>query len=292
MLKMNELIIIEQLPVIKQTLKNVSEEIAVKIKYALSLECTDETVKTIKNVRTDLKKHFEEIEAKRKAVKQAVLEPYEQFDAVYKELITEPFKNADLALKNAIDSVENGLKLVKENEVKAYFKEYLASKDIDFVTFEQATNVNITLSASVRNLKEDCKAFIDRICNDLELINTQEDKAEIMVEYKQTLNASRAITTALNRRKAIAEEKARQLQREQAELERKANVTKVVEVAKVEEITKVVEPVAPLIAPVIENKVITEDIITVCYTITDTSRKIEELKMFLEMEGYKYEQIN
>lgn len=60
---------------------------------------------------------------------------------------------------------------------------------IDFVTFEQA-NIGITLSASLKSLKEQAKNFADRISDDLMLIQTQENKAEILVEYKNTLNVS------------------------------------------------------------------------------------------------------
>ena len=52
--------------------------------------------------------------------------------------------------------------------------------------------------------------FIDKIADDLNLIDTQEHKAEILVEYKQSLNVSNAITTVNNRFKAIEEEKAKQ----------------------------------------------------------------------------------
>ena len=59
----------------------------------------------------------------------------------------------------------------------------------------------------MKSLKEQAKQFIDKIVDDLKLIETQEHKAEILVEYKQTLNVAQAITTVTNRFKAIEEEK-------------------------------------------------------------------------------------
>lgn len=59
----------------------------------------------------------------------------------------------------------------------------------------------------MKSLKEQAKAFIDKIVDDLNLIKTQEHKAEILVEYKQTLNVAQAITIVINRFKAIEEEK-------------------------------------------------------------------------------------
>ena len=62
----------------------------------------------------------------------------------------------------------------------------------------------------MKSLKEQAKAFVDKIADDLNLIETQEHKAEILVEYKQTLNVSQAITTVTNRFKDIEEEKKKQ----------------------------------------------------------------------------------
>lgn len=53
--------------------------------------------------------------------------------------------------------------------------------------------------------------------DDLAMIGTQEFKDEILVEYKKTLNASQAVTFAIQRHAAIDEERQR---REAAEVER------------------------------------------------------------------------
>ena len=204
----NEMIVIKQLPVIEQQLKVVSAEIDEKVKNAVALVCTEENVKEIKEIRANLNKESKEYEDKRKQVKSEVMKPYEEFEAIYKECISDKYKTADIELKNKIVSVENELKENKKVEVVNYFNEYLNSKNIDFVSFEYA-NINVTLSASMKSLKEQAKNFIDKIVDDLNLIDTQEHKAEILVEYKQSLNVSNAITTVTNRFKAIEEERAK-----------------------------------------------------------------------------------
>ncbi len=212
----NELIVIEQLPVIKEQLKLASEEIDKKVNEAMSLICTEENVKTIKEVRASLNKEAKDFEDKRKHVKAEIMKPYEEFETAYQIYIGDKFKKADADLKSKIDSVENELKEKKKEEVKKYFNEYLSEKNIDFVTFENA-NINVTLSASMKSLKEQAKAFIDKIADDLNLIETQEHKAEILVEYKQSLNVSKAITNVNDRFKAIEEEKAKQEIKKQVE---------------------------------------------------------------------------
>lgn len=220
----NEMIVIKQLPVIEQQLKAVSVEIDEKVKNAIALVCTEENVKAIKEIRANLNKESKAYENKRKQVKSEVMKPYEEFETIYKEFISDKFKTADIELKNKIDSVENELKANKTAEVTNYFNEYINSKNIDFVKFEHA-NINVTLSASMKSLKEQAKNFIDKIADDLNLIDTQEHKTEILVEYKQSLNVSNAITTVNNRFKAIEEEKAKETTKQVPTIEEVPQVT-------------------------------------------------------------------
>ena len=271
----NEIIVVKQLPVIEQQLQQIKSEVTAKVDEALKLVCTSETVKSVKETRVNLNKEFKEFENKRKEVKKAVLNPYEQFEVVYKECITDIFKKADTDLKSKIDSVENELKVQKTKEVSDYFDEYLQSKGIDFVCFQTA-NINVTLSASMKSLKEQAKEFIDRICDDLKLIDTQEHKDEILYEYKQSLNVSNSITTVVNRYKAIEEAKSKEEERkarEQAEAEA---------VAKVEAVAPpTVEPIAP---PVEEEKTY-----TLKFTVRGTMPQLKALKEFLNKGEYDYE---
>ncbi len=191
------------------------------------------------------------------------------------------------------------------------------ANNIDFVTYSQA-RINVTLSASRKSLKEQAKQFIDKIVDDLKLIDTQEHKAEILVEYKQSLNVSQAITSVTNRFKAIEEEKKKQeeLKRKQLEeAQRRADESirvqteatrqalenfipkseeKVVhiEMDKNHEITQKgyeqLENVfnKPLEKPREEKQ---EEILTLRFTVRGTRTKLKELKQFLENGGYDYE---
>lgn len=270
-----EMIAVKQLPIIVEQLQQVKAEVAAKVDFALRLVCTEDTVKDVKKVRSELNKELAEYEASRKAVKKAILTPYEQFEVVYKDCVSDTYKKADTELKRKIDSVENELKAQKAAEVKAYFDEYLQSKGIDFVTFESA-HINVTLSASMKSLKKQAKAFIDKIACDLALIDTQEHKDDILYEYKQSLNVSSAITMVAYRYKAFEEAKAR-------EEERKAREQAAAEAAaKVEAVAPpTVEPIAP---PVEEEKTY-----TLKFTVRGTMPQLKALKEFLNNGGYDYE---
>ena len=269
----NEIIVVRQLPEIEEHLQTIKAAVTQKVNDALSLICTEDTVKSVKAVRADLNKDLKDFEERRKAVKKAIMTPYEQFEAVYKECISDTYKKADIELKAKIDSIENELKEQKTAEVKRYFDEYLQSKGIDFVTFENA-HINVTLSASMKSLKEQAKTFIDRICDDLNLIETQEHKEEILHEYKQSLNASGAITTVVNRYKAIEEQKAKEAEKQaRAEAEKQA----------VEKVETVIETLTP---PTVEAE---EKILTVNFKVKGTLTQLKALKEFLNNGGYDYE---
>lgn len=268
---MQDLIIIKQLPQIEEHLRELSLEIDKKVEQAKSLICTEENVKAIKQVRADLNKEFKEVEQQRKAVKEQVLAPYMQFEEVYKKYISDKYKSADVDLKNKVDSVESELKAQKEQSIKDYFEEYKNENKVDFVTYEQA-KINVTLTVSMKSLKEQAKSFIDKIVDDLKLINTQENQAEILVEYKKHLNVSRAITEVMDRKKALLEIEQQRaesnLEKEKKEMEQKmqqlANAVKGPEVPQ-------------------------EKIYTITFTVTGTAPRLKQLKDYLLREGYQYE---
>ena len=284
-----DLIVVKQLPIIQEQLKTLSTEIDKKVETAKSLVCTEETVKEVKQVRADLNKEFKELETKRKLVKEQILSPYMQFEEIYKQCVSDKYKNADIELKNKIDSIESELKAKKEQEIKDYFEEYKTANNIDFITYEQA-RINVTLSASMKSLKEQAKIFVDKVVDDLNLIETQEYKAEILVEYKQTLNVSNAITTVTNRFKAIEEENKR----------REEIIKRTFDIAFNEKTTtqKDKELVSDFLdrayerdkevlqAPVKEKQ---EEILTLRFTVKATKTKLKELKEFLINGGYDYE---
>lgn len=286
---MQNLIVVKQLPQIEEHLKELSIEVDKKVESAKSLVCTEENVTTIKQIRAGLNKEFKEVEKQRKMVKEQILAPYMQFEEVYKNYISNKYKRADSDLKIKIDLTEKELKAKKEQEIKEYFEEYRTANNIDFITYEQA-GINVTLSASKKSLKEQAKQFVDKILDDLRLIETQEHKVEILVEYKQNLNVSNSITTVINRFKVIEEEKKRQeelKQKQMEEAQKKAdqNIKMQTEVTKKALDNFVVPEV--LQAPVIEEK--KEEILTLKFTVKGTRTKLRELKKFLENGGYDYE---
>lgn len=272
---MNELIIVKQLPIIEENLRALKEEVEGKAERAKNLVCTEDTVKDVKNVRSTLNKEFAELEEQRKAVKAKVLEPYEAFEKVYKECVKDAYTKADDDLKKKISEVEDGLKAEKTERVKAYFSEYLQSKNINFVTYKQ-TNIKVGLSDSLKSLKDQAKAFIDRIGDDLALINTQDHKEEILVEYQKSLNASQAITMVVNRHKEVEAMQEKVTQAEEIETKKQE---------KIKEIDKAVGLSTPAVKPVEAP----EKRYKAVFEVIGSLDELKAVKAFLESEGIKYD---
>ena len=289
---MQELITIKQLPQIEEHLKELSIEIDKKVENAKSLVCTEENVKAIKQIRADLNKEFKEVEQQRKTVKEKILESYMQFEGVYKTYISDKYKEADGELKNKIDTTEDELRARKEQEVRDYFEEYKQSLFIDFIKFEDA-KIKVGLSDSKTSLKKQVKDFIDRVNTDLATIMLQEHKEEILVEYKQNgYVLSTAISTVINRIKAVEETKRKQEELKQKQLEEAQwiadeNIKIQTEATKQALDNFRVTEQEVLQAPVIEEK--QEEVLTLKFTVRGTRTKLRALKEFLVNGGYEYE---
>lgn len=289
---MQDLIVVKQLPQIEEHLKELSIDIDKKVENAKSLICTEENVKTIKQVRADLNKEFKEVEQQRKMVKEQILAPYMQFEESYKTYISDKYKGADSDLKTKIDTTENELRARKEQETRDYFEEYKQSLSIDFIKFEDA-KIKVGLADSKTSLKKQAKDFIDRVNTDLATIMLQEHKEEILVEYKQNgYVLSTAISTVINRMKAVEETKKKQEELKQKQLEEAQRIADENIKAQTEATKQALDNFRVteqevLQAPTVEEK--QEEILTLRFTVKGTRIKLRALKEFLINGGYEYE---
>lgn len=260
---------------IESNMKEVKGYVENLNNYYQNILFTEETMKEAKDEKSKVNKFKKQVSDYRKNIIAEYNKPIKVFEDTAKEtekLLTETYNT----INQQVAKYENEQKEIKEKEVKEYFEEYRTANNIDFITYGQA-GINVTLSASMKSLKEQAKQFIDKIVDDLKLIETQEYKTEILVEYKQTLNVSQAITSVTNRFKAIEEEKKK--------MEQEKKIEKfVVDIAK--ESDKYIEQTI-LNAPVIEEK--QEDVLTLKFIVKGTRTKLRELKQFLESGGYDYE---
>ena len=273
----NQLIKITQLPVIEEHLRGLKEQVERETAEAMSLVCNEDTIQTVKAKRAELNKMFTELEAQRKPVKAAILAPYEHFEAIYKECVTELFKRADADLKGKIDETENEIKSRCEKRLREYFDELCAVEGLDFLTFEQA-GVKVDMASSKqktpKKLMDQLKAFVDNAAADVKAISAMENAAEIMVEYKNGFTLANAVSLVNLRYERIAAEKAEQESRKGRE-------------ERAEEAVSKVEAVAP--PTIAEAPKEAEKPLKCSFTVYGTKDQLMKLKRFMIQEGIRYE---
>lgn len=267
---------VAQIPVIEERMRLVKEQVDTTIENALSLVCTEESVQTIKETRADLNRQFAELEAQRKAVRAEVLAPLDSFDATYKECIGNAFKRADVALRDEIATIEGAIKNRCEDGLRAFYDELCTAHGIDFAPYERAGIVVSLTDAKAKTQppkkhREALTAFVQRISEDVAMIATLDNSAEVMVEYKRTLSITAAVGTVAERQRSI-------------EAEQKASAEREERQSREAEAIKKVEAFAP---PVEEAP--KEPTFRCQFTVTATKPQLKKLKEFMSMEGIKYE---
>ena len=161
------------------------------------------------------------------------MQPFEDFDEVYKECVTDVYGPADEALKGKIADVEAGLKADKEKKVKDYFAEMVKASGVEWVTYEDV-GVAVTLTASLKSLKAKVKEYVEKVAADVACINGMENAPEIMAEYKLCGSLAVAINSVSQRKDRIAREEAERKQRLEAQLRAQEAEKAVLDVAEEE----------------------------------------------------------
>lgn len=268
----NEIVKIEQMPKVFSQLEMIGEFIDEKIKDIDTLDCTEENKQEVKQRRTEINNILKELDERRKFIKNKILEPYEMFNDKYEQECKDKLVSASETLKAKIDTIEEQQKKDKYNELFDFAMEYITANDIqDFVTFDDI-GLNITLSASMKSLKEQIIAFCEKVKQDIDLINMEEYRDEILYEYKRNHNFVESKKLVLDRHKEIE----RIVNVEELRKQNEEAIKQVEE--KVEEV---------LVAPkeIIED----DEIISVTFTINDTKENIVKVREFMKKEGIKYE---
>ncbi len=284
----NNLIVVKQLPVIEEQLKELKEQNLRRVEAVLAMPCTEDTVKELKKERAALNKEFNAFEQRRKEVKAQVLAPWDQFETVYQDCVSNVFKGAETQLKAKITEVEGGLKAQKAEEIKGYYDELSQTLGIDFLPFDKS-GIEITLSASMKSLRDKVNNLLTQISEELRIIGQQEYAAEILVEYKKDpFHLSTAVFAVTERHRAIEAERHRREEKAQQE---KAQEEAIHQVEQAAEEWAAPQPVEapPEEAPAAQPTPAEERKYTVRFTVTATKAEILALKKFLKDGGYHYE---
>lgn len=260
-------------------IQKIEDNIKEVKKFAIDLanyydlkEFTEEDTKVAKKEMAEINKFKEKVSRFRIDIDKKWKEPLETF--------TNTAKETELVLKNTYDKIkeqiaiyEDKQKAEKEEEVKSYFTELCEAENIDFVNYEQA-NINVTLSASMKSLKEQAKKFVDKVVDDINLINSTQFVDEIMIEYKKDLNVSRAITEVNNRHAELEKVKQQKKEQEEQKLNDKEMLNRIDSLS------------APKVETVNKSS---NEVFEMTFKVRGTKEQLKAVKEFLVNGGYDYE---
>ena len=298
---MNEnLITVQQLPVIVyERLESVGQEIDKRI-AALDLDkqlVTEDTKKAVKDTRAMLNKELDNFEEQRKRIKEQVVAPYEAFEKAYNSFIKVKYEKADGILKVKIDEFNERLKADKEARIRAYFTELCQANNIDFLPFERL-GLKIGLSDSDKSLKDIVNTNIDNVVKSLAMIESLNDpdeyKAEILADYKQTLDVMIAINNAKYRKQQREAElqrlEAQKVRAEQARLAAEARAKEVAPLQAPEEVPapapqEVPAPPQEVPAPAPQEE--TPDLVVTKFVVQGTMEQLRALKAYILSNNIK-----
>lgn len=278
-LNINELIKVDQLPHVFEQL----EEIGKWVDNGLAqldldnLEITEENKQNLKKTRTEINSIHKLLEDKRKEIKDKILEPYKLFEEKYDNEVKNKLLTASEKLSTGINEIETKQKAEKEDTLRQFFENYKTDAHLeDIVSFEDV-GLNITLSASEKSLKEQIVEFIKKVSDDFQAISSNENREEILMEYKNNgFNYSQAVNSVNAKLEEIKKLEIKLAQKEEIEAAENA----------------VVQNVETLVSAPVEIKIEEakpEEAITCQFTVTTTKEKIKLLKEFLQKENIKYE---
>ena len=248
---------------------------------------TDETLTACRDRRAEINKLFKELEEQRKAVKNAVMAPYNAFESVYKECVNAPFAAADNILRGKIEAVENELKGRCEDNLRKWFSELTLTHGVSWLSWEQV-GVKVDLASArqktPQKLMDKLNEFCARVALDVEAISGMEDAAEIMAEYKKTLNMAVSVRVVKERHEAMERE------RIEAEERKRAQIARLEAEARVEAAAP--EVLAPPVAASSEPRVQSSEetkVYKCSFTVRATKDQLRALKNFMKQEGISYE---
>lgn len=290
-----QIAVVEQLPKITEKIKEVGAELDKRLEdlNLNSLVCSEETRKSIKELRTKLGAELKDFERQRKDIKEKINAPYDLFNKTYEAEIKSKYQQADLTLKTKIDEVEDSLKEKAKKLAIDYFNEYKASKTVikdNYLSFEEL-NLQIGLDGLtdkgelVKKYKDAIIEKVDNVERDIETISTMEHKEEILAEYLKHKNLSLAIKEVNNRHVILA-----QVQRDyEVVVEQKAQEEIVTE--KVDEVLSAPKEEQTTIDDFMEEKETSEELLEAKFKVITSEENLKYLVSVMKERGMKYESI-
>lgn len=256
----------------------VAAKFAAELGYIRTLPKDEDSLKIVKERRAANTASFKNAEAKRMEIKDRYMAPYDTFLGVYKKYISEPYAAADTEMKAWVDDYQDGLKKKCEGDLRDYFKELCDNWGIDFVRFEQVgIKVDMALARQQTPKKaiEAIDAFVSRVREDVAAIMDMDNAAEIMGEYRRSLNLGASVAAVSSRHRQMEEEASRIAAH---------RIARQKEAAAVQRVTQA----APELAAITPAPASEPEKLTLKFAVVGTRKQLQDLVGFMRESGLHY----
>lgn len=257
---------------------DIKNELISKVEMYNSLTYTDDQIKEAKSDRANLNKFIATIEDKRKIVKKLILEPYNNFEAKIKELVSLVNKPIE-AIDTQIKAVENKAKELKQNQIELIYAENIGNLK-EVLPLESIFNPKwLNATVTIKSAEADLKSIIDTVKKDLSVIDTLDSEFKLQVKdyYLRTRDLSGALA-------------------EKARLEEQKKKIEAVEKTPCEVVKQIEGSI------VVDNDMniindldwanVSEKPKETSLKITCNDAQLQLLKVFLDMHKIKFEEVN
>jgi hypothetical protein len=261
--------------------------------------------KEIANLRKDIKL----LNDKRIEVKNECLKPYLAFDEKVKELID--IYNVPInIIDNQVKELEESQRLEKKAEIANIYNSLIGDL-IDNVPLAAIYDTKWENAAtSIKSIKEDITAKIDKINQDVFVINSSisDKKEDALQMYYENLNLAdaiafinryeqqkRVIQTRLEEQQRREKERELDAERERIRREERAKIAQEEQIKadaykKAQEEQRAKEQ-AEIEAMAVQKQVNASTINTVTYSVSATPEELEQIEMYLSSIGVDYERV-
>lgn len=287
-------IVVTQKPIIVfELLEPISQNVTAKIQSLNieSLEPTEDNLALIKRTRTDLKKDFEDLENARMMAKELIMKDYNTLDELYKKLIKSPFADADLKLKNLVDTVESGILKLKIDGLKEYFED---QNTFDFVSFDDI-GLKIIKSKADKGIKTEIDEYLANIKMSIATIETLPNKERVLAKFQFTKDLNRSISETNIEIQREEQIKAQNAERERQAKERRLMLEESQRISKAQlqdaedAIIQEVLQANPQLEKQEPQPMMEDQVYKASFTVYATKLQLSELKKFMKEKGVRFE---
>jgi len=266
----------EALKPIEFNFDELKQQLTERLKFYNSITYGEDEIRTAKTDRATLNKFKEAIENRRKEIKKIHMKPYEDFEKKIKEIVAmidEPI----LAIDGQVKAFEDKVKSEKKSEIESFYSKSIGDLK-DLLPLDKLWNTKwLNSTFSMKAVEEEIADTIAKVKNDLGVISGLKSEFELQVKdvYLRTLNLS----TALQEKTRLEDQKAKQEAYNKAQLE------------KIETIAQSM-PEPASVQPELKQEQLEQEIIQMDFRVWVTMEQLQELKVFLKNNGIKYGKVD